>query len=71
MKTYAIVINNAVSNIIVADDESIALEVSPKEAIAVECQPSDGIRLGQIYDPIKDEFVVPEAPAPIDSTPAS
>ena len=26
---------------------------------------------GMIYDPIKDEFVVLEAPAPVDSTPAS
>ena len=27
--------------------------------------------VGMTYDPIKDEFVMPEAPAPIDSTPAS
>ena len=27
--------------------------------------------VGMTYDPIKDEFVVSEAPAPIDSTPAS
>ena len=26
---------------------------------------------GMTYDPIKDEFVAPEAPAPIDSTPTS
>jgi len=27
--------------------------------------------VGMTYDPIKDEFVVLEAPAPVDSTPAS
>jgi hypothetical protein len=50
MANFAIVINNSVINIIVADDESTALAVSPQGAIAVECQASDLVAQGWTYD---------------------
>ena len=49
MPNFAIVQNNSVTNIIVADDEATALAVSPQGAIAVECQPSDLVAQGWIY----------------------
>lgn len=50
MSQYAIVINNSVTNIIVADDLETALAVSPNGAIAVECQPSDLVNMDWTYD---------------------
>jgi hypothetical protein len=61
MATYAIILNNIVSNIIVADDEATAIEVSPKGATAVECQPSDLVAQGWIYDGTKLVAPVMEA----------
>ena len=50
MSHYAIVINNAVTNIIVADDLETALAVSPNGALAIECQPSDLVNQNWTYD---------------------
>jgi hypothetical protein len=50
MSQYAIVINSAVTNIIVADDLETALAVSPNGAIAIECQPSDLVNLNWTYN---------------------
>ena len=67
MANFAIVQNNSVTNIIVADDEAAALAVSPQGAIAVECQPSDLVTQGWTYDgtklvtPIVPEVVVENA----------
>lgn len=67
MPNFAIVQNNSVTNIIVADDEATALAVSRPGAIAVECQPSDLVAQGWSYDgnklvaPIVPEVVVENA----------
>ena len=67
MANFAIVINNSVTNIIVADDEATALAVSSQGAIAVECQASDLVAQGWTYDgtkliaPVIPEVVVPNA----------
>ena len=67
MANFAIVINNSVTNIIVADDEATALAVSPQGAIAVECQASDLVAQGWTYDgkklvaPVIPEVVVSNA----------
>jgi hypothetical protein len=67
MANFAIVTNNSVINIIVADDEATALAVFPQGAIAVECQPSDLVAQGWTYDgtklvsPIVPEVVVANA----------
>jgi len=50
MPNFAIIVNNSVTNIIVADDEATALAVSPKSAVAVKCQPSDLVVQGWTYD---------------------
>ena len=63
MANYAIVINNSVTNIIVADDSATALAVSPQGAIAVECQPSDLVAQGWTYDGTKLVAPVVEAPS--------
>jgi CBS-domain-containing membrane protein len=67
MANFAIVINNSVTNIIVADDEATALAVSPQGATAVECQSSDLVAQGWTYDgtkliaPVIPEVVVTNA----------
>ena len=63
MANYAIVINNSVTNIIVADDSATALAVSPQGAIAVECQASDLVAQGWTYDGKKLVGLVVEAPS--------
>ena len=63
MANYAIVINNSVTNIIVADDSATALAVSPQGAIAVECQASDLVAQGWTYDGKKLVGSVVEAPS--------
>ena len=63
MANYAIVINNSVTNIIVADDSATALAVSPQGAIAVECQASDLVARGWTYDGKKLVEPVVEAPS--------
>jgi hypothetical protein len=50
MTQYAIVVNNKVYNIIVADDIETALAVSPQGAIAIESQPSDLVSTDWYYD---------------------
>ena len=67
MPNFAIVENNQVTNIIVADDAATALAVSRTGAIAVECQASDLVTQGWTYDgtklvtPIVPEVVVENA----------
>jgi CBS-domain-containing membrane protein len=67
MANFAIVINNSVTNIIVADDSATALAVSPQGAIAMECQASDLVAQGWTYDgtnlvaPVIPEAVIPNA----------
>lgn len=63
MPNFAIVQNNSVTNIIVADDEATALAVSPQGAIAVECQASDLVAQGWSYDGNKLVGPVVEAPS--------
>ena len=63
MPTYAIVLNNSVTNIIVADDSATALAVSPQGALAVECQASDLVAQGWTYDGKKLVGPVVEAPS--------
>jgi len=60
MATFAIVMNNSVSNIIVADDEATALAVSFPGALAIQCEPSDLVAQGWTWDGTK--FVKPEIP---------
>ena len=60
MTTFAIVENNQVTNIIVADDAATALAVARTGAIAVECQPSDLVAQGWTYDGTK--LVAPVIP---------
>ena len=62
MANFAIVINNSVTNIIVADDSATALAVSPQGAIAVECQASDLVAQGWTYDGKKLISPIVEAP---------
>ena len=50
MANYAIVNQNVVSNIIVADTKEIALEVSFQGAIVVECTNNNPANIGWIYD---------------------
>ena len=63
MPNFAIVQNNSVTNIIVADDEATALAVSPQGAIAVECQASDLVAQGWTYDGKKLVGPIVEAPS--------
>jgi hypothetical protein len=63
MANFAIVIDNSVINIIVADDSATALAVSPQGAIAVECQASDLVTQGWTYDGKKLVGPVVEAPS--------
>lgn len=53
MSHYAIVINNAVTNMIVADDLKTALAVSPNGATVVEFQLSDRVDTTWTYDGTK------------------
>lgn len=62
MPNFAIVENNQVTNIIVADDETTALAVSRSGAIAVECQPSDLVVQGWTYDGTKLVAPITEVP---------
>jgi hypothetical protein len=58
MANFAIIINNAVTNIIVADDVATALAVSPDEATAIECDLSLGVsQHGWTY--VDNAFVAP------------
>lgn len=58
MANFAIIINNTVTNIIVADDVATALAVSPDGATAIECDLSLGVsQYGWTYDGTK--FISP------------
>lgn len=50
MKTFAIVMDNTVTNIIVADDEATALSVSHEGSLAIECDVSTLIATDWTYD---------------------
>ena len=63
MPYYAIVENNRVSNIIVADDEVTALAVSRNGSLAIQCKTSDLISQGWIYDGKKLSAPVTETPS--------
>lgn len=65
MANFAIIINNTVTNIIVADDVATALAVSPDGATAIECDLSLGVsQHGWTY--VDNKFISPvveESPA--------
>ena len=67
MAKFAIISGNSVFQIIVADDEEIALAVSPRGAIAIEYTDENPAGIGWTYDgtkiiaPVVPEMVVPNA----------
>jgi hypothetical protein len=59
MKSFAVVENGVVTNVIVAETLEIAEEVTGQQC--VEYDDEKVAAIGYTYDPIKDEFVVPSA----------
>jgi hypothetical protein len=64
MKTFAIIMHNAVTNIIVADNEETALSVSHEGSLAVECDVSTLVGTDWTYDGTK--LVPPTIQEPTD-----
>lgn len=59
MKSFAVVENNIVTNVIVAETVKIAEEVTGQQC--VEYDDVKVAAIGYSYDPVKDEFVIPLA----------
>ena len=59
MKSFAVIEDNVVTNVIVAETLEVAQEVTGQQCVEYDDVKVSGI--GYTYDPIKDEFVVPTA----------